>query len=188
MQDVIEATIGYDHPLFTLNAFAFSAGGEIFPGSGIIPDKIVMGDGILEGVEAIGLATNGPDLIHAHEFAHQVQFEIGAFDTELTDQAEQTRRTELMADAFAAYNLAHASGASFQTKRIVEVVTASFSVGDCALDNPGHHGTPNQRAAAAEWGANLAHTTKPRGKIISADEMLALFEAELPSLVAPDAG
>ncbi len=188
VQDVIttEASLSFDHPLFTLNAFAVP--GFDLPGFGSIPDKIVMGDGILDSQEAIGLASNAPDFIHAHEFAHHVQFEIGAFDTEITDPAEATRRTELMADAFAAYNLAHARGASFQTKRIVDIVTAGFEIGDCAFDNPGHHGTPNQRSAAAAWGADLAHSTKPRGKIISAQQMLELFEAELPALVAPDAG
>lgn len=188
VQEVIEneMPLGYDHPLFTFNAFAVP--GFDFPGFGSIPDKIVMGDGLLNLQEDIGLGTNAPDLIHAHEFAHHVQFEIGAFDTDITDEAEATRRTELMADAFAAYNLAHSRGASFQTKRIVDMVTASFGAGDCGFDFPGHHGTPNQRAAAAQWGADLAQSTKPRGKIFSAQTMLELFEAELPSLVAPDAG
>ena len=188
VQEIIETdpSLSFDHPLFTLNAFAVP--GFDIPGFGSIPDKIVMGDGILDSQEAIGLATNAPDFIHAHEFAHHVQFEIGAFDTDISDQAEATRRTELMADAFAAYNLAHARGASFQTKRIVDIVTTSFGIGDCFFADPSHHGTPNQREAAAAWGADLAQSTKPRGKIISAEEMLALFEAELPALVAPDAG
>ena len=185
VQEVIEATIGYDHPLFTLNAFAVP--GEEVPGFGSFPDKLVMGDGILDFYEAIGLATNAPDFIHAHEFAHHVQFETGVIDDDFVFEAEATRRVELMADAFAAYNLAHARGASFQTKRIVDIVTSGFEVGDCFFDNPNHHGTPNQRAAAAEWGADLAQTTKPRGKILSSYQMLELFDAELPSIVAPDA-
>lgn len=181
-----DPSVDYDNPIFTLNAFAFSAGGEEIPGFGKIPDKIVMGDGILVALEDLGLGRNGPDFVHAHEFAHHVQFEIGAFDSDLP-QPEATRRTELMADAFAAYNVAHSRGASMQTKRIVDVVRSAMDVGDCAFDSPGHHGTPNQREAAARWGADLANSARPQGKINSSALMLDLFEAELPSLIAPDA-
>ena len=117
-----------------------------------------------------------------------MQFEIGAFESDIDNQPERTRRTELMADAFAAYNLAHARGASFQTKRIVDAVVTSYNAGDCGFDFDGHHGTPNQRAAAATWGAELAQSARPQGKILSAETMLELFEAVLPSIVAPDAG
>ena len=79
-------------------------------------------------------------------------------------------------------------GASFQTKRIVDAVTTSFNSGDCGFDFDGHHGTPNQRAAAATWGAELAQSARPQGKILSAETLFDLFEAELPSIVAPDAG
>ena len=191
IQELIETdpTVGYDHPVFSLNAFAVSfEGEEVFPGFGVIPDKIVMGDGLLQMVTDIGLGGVGPDLIHAHEFGHHVQFEIGAFDTDITDPAEATRRTELMADAFAGYNLAHARGASFQTKRIVDAVELSFNAGSCDFDSPGHHGTPNQRAAAATWGADLAQRKGPRGKILSPETLQELFDAALPSIVAPDAG
>lgn len=185
VQEVIESTIGYDHPLFSFNAFAAPA--QVIPGVGPISDKIVMGDGILEGYAAIGLAGTASDFIHAHEFAHHIQFETGVLTPDSVFEPEATRRTELMADALAAYNLAHARGASFQNKRIVEIIEAGSTIGDCGFDNPNHHGTPNQRAAAAEWGANLAHSTKPRGKVISAYDMVELFDAELPSIIAPDA-
>ena len=188
-QDIIETepTLNYDHPLFTLNAFAFSdEGEEIIPGFGLLPDKIVMGEGILDGLRDIGLGRNGPDVVHAHEFAHHVQFEIGAFDSDLP-APEATRRTELMADAFAGYNLAHARGASFQAKRIADVLQASFGIGDCGFTSPGHHGTPNQREAASAFGVDIATSAKPQGKIKSSSEMFDLFEAQLPILVAPDA-
>lgn len=190
IQELIESDpiLNYDYPLFSLNAFAVSFDGEEFPGFGAIPDKIVMGDGLLQVVSAIGFDTNGPDLIHSHEFAHHVQFEIGAFETDIDNEPEATRRTELMADAFAGFNLAHARGATFQTKRIVEAVVTSLNAGDCGFASPGHHGTPNQRAAAATWGAELAQSARPQGKILSAATMLELFDAELASFVAPDAG
>ena len=191
VQQVIidDPALDFDHPLFTLNALAFgeTEEGDLFPGSPFIPAKIVMGDGILEAYEDIGLGANAPDFIHAHEFAHQVQIELGVFDNQELGP-EATRRTELMADAFAAYNLAHARGASFQTRRIVDIVSASYNIGDCGFDDPGHHGTPNQREAAAAWGAGLANSARPQGKIESATTMLELFDAQLPTLIAPDAG
>lgn len=174
---------GYDNPLFTLNAFAFS--GEI-PGFGPIPDKIVMGDGILEALALNGLGNNAPDFIHAHEFAHHVQFEIGAFEPG-PPTPEKTRRTELMADGFAAYYSSHARGATFQAKRFADVMSAAFGVGDCNFDGNGHHGTPDQREAAALWGGGITKSERKKGHIKSATEMLSLFDAELPNLVAPDA-
>lgn len=177
---------GYDHPLFTLNAFAFTTGGGIIPGIGAVPDKIIMGEGLLEGLDAIGLGTNGPDFVHAHEFAHHVQFEIGAF-LPGPPTPEGTRRTELMADAFGAYYSSHASGATFQAKRFADVMTSAFIIGDCQFASNGHHGTPNQREAAALWGENIFDSARKKGQINSAYEMLDLFDASLPDLVAPDA-
>jgi hypothetical protein len=175
--------LDYDHPLFSLNAFAVP-GFEI-PGFGAIPDKIVMGDGVIDAVTALGLGDNAPDYIHAHEFAHHVQFELDAAPP--YGDPETDRKTELMADAFGAYYAAHARGAGFQNQRVVDLARSAGSVGDCGFDQPGHHGTPNQRAAAAEWGSDLALQTRPRGKIISASVMLELFEDQLPIIVAPDA-
>ncbi len=178
---------GYDSPLLTLNAFAFSTGGDEIPGVGEVPDRIVMGDGILEGLDAVGLGQNGPDFVHAHEFAHHVQFEIGAFDSDLPTQPERTRRTELMADGFGAYYSTHARGATMQAKRFAEVMNAAFVVGDCGSASGGHHGTPNQRDAAAAWGGEVASPDRAQGHIESAYTMPTLFDAELPALVAPDA-
>jgi len=184
-QELIESTIGYDHPFLTLNAFAFSAEGIDYLGNGmVIPDKIVMGDGIIEALEDMGLGDDGPTFVHAHEFAHHVQFELGAFGP---PTPEETRRTELMADAFGAYYLAHARGGAFQLRRIVDAYAAAYVVGDCQFDSPGHHGTPNQRDRASRWGAGVATAARKQGFILSGETMLDLFEAELPNIVAPDA-
>ena len=45
----------------------------------------------------------GVRVILAHEFRHHVQYQLGVFDSGSADPAEATRRTELMADAMAAY-------------------------------------------------------------------------------------
>jgi len=177
---------GYDNPLLTLNAFAFTTGGAPIPGIGLIPDKIVMGEGLLDGLTAIGLGDVAPDYVHAHEFAHHVQFEIGAF-LPGPPTPEGTRRTELMADAFAAYYSSHARGATFQAKRFTDVMASAFGVGDCAFSNNGHHGTHLQREASAAWGESIFDGQQKKGHIKSAFEMLWLFDAALPGLVAPDA-
>jgi len=177
---------GYSNPLFTLNAFAFSTRGAPVPGIGIVPDKIVMGEGLLEAITAIGLGINGPDYIHAHEFAHHVQLELGVFGAG-PPTPEGTRRTELMADGFGAYYASHARGSTFQAKRFADVMTSAFVVGDCGFASPGHHGTHLQREAAAEWGGSVVKKARKKGHIESAANMLRKFDAVLPELVAPDA-
>lgn len=189
VQSVIdgEPTIGYDNPWFSLNAFAFSAvdepAGSPFAG---LPDKILMGDGIMEMLADIGLGTDGPDYVHAHEFAHHVQYELGLL-ADYGGSPEETRRIELMADALGAYYCAHARGATFQAKRIAQGYAAAYAVGDCAFANPGHHGTPNQRDAATRWGAGVATSAKKQGKIESAEDMADMFDDVLADIVAPDA-
>jgi hypothetical protein len=184
---------GFNHPLLTLNAFAFSAEGVDYLGNGnIIPDKIVMGEGILDALGDIGvligdpaLVLDAPEFVHAHEFGHHVQFELGVFD-DYDGTPEATRRTELMADSFGAYYCAHARGATFQAKRFADVLNAAAVVGDCQFDSPGHHGTPNQRERAAQWGGDLAKTKGKRGFIKSASVVRELFDGALETLIVPD--
>ena len=180
----------YDHgnaPIFTFNAFAFSAEGEEIPGVGVPTDKIVMGDGVLEGFKAIGLGDVAPSAILGHEFGHHVQYERNLFESPLTGP-EATRRTELMADSFGAYFLAHKRGANLRWSRIKQFIATYANVGDCAFTDPGHHGTPNQRTRAAEWGTLLALLAlPPRYRVLPSLTQAALFEKALPSLVRPDA-
>lgn len=168
-----------NHPIFTFNAFAQS--GFNFPPYGVIPDKIIMGDGILEAYTAIGYDDVAPQAILAHEFGHHIQFQLNLFTDETSPEA--TRRTELMADAYSAYYLSHARGASMQWKRVKQFLQVFFNIGDCAFTNDGHHGTPTQRMAAAEWGYTLANEAQKQGKILSAQEFTRLFEAQLPVFV-----
>lgn len=177
---------GGDHPIFTLNAFAFSAADETDPFLTSIPDKIVMGEGIIEAVEWMGLGSTGAQAILAHEFAHHVQFEEGLFDSDLPDN-EATRRTELMADAYASYFSAHRKGLNLRKDVILQVQESFYNVGDCSFESPGHHGTPNQRLAAAAWGADLAISAQKQGHVLGLDELHALFEAQLPVFLEPDA-
>ncbi|HEU4698770.1 MAG TPA: hypothetical protein VFS40_06285 [Gemmatimonadales bacterium] len=175
---------GGNHPLFSFNAFAFSTFG------GPIPDKIVMGDGILAGYSALGFDDVAPQAIYAHEFAHHIQFENGYFDDPYAttgSAAEQTRYTELMSDAMSAYYLTHARGAAMNQKRVEQFLEVFYEIGDCAFSDPGHHGTPNQRMAAARFGFQLAAEAQKQGHILPSAEVHARFVAAYPGLVAPDA-
>ena len=170
---------GGDHPIFTFNAFAQST--FSFPPYGVIPDKIVMGDGILDAFAAIGYADVAPQAILAHEFGHHIQFDLNLFGNVTSPEA--TRRTELMADAYSAYYLSHARGASMQWKRVQLFLNVFFNIGDCSVTSDGHHGTPTQRMAAAKWGYQVADEAQKQGHILTAQEFTRRFEAQLPILL-----
>jgi hypothetical protein len=156
----------------------------------VLPPKIVMGDGLLEGFSAIGYGDVAPGSIFAHEYAHQIQFERGYFD-DLSDEAtpaEQTRYTELMADAYSAYYMTHVGGAQADVERVHDFLEVFFQLGDCAFTSGGHHGTPNQRLAAARFGFQLAYDDlwENDGRIRSTEEFHDLFVQKFSELVAPD--
>ena len=175
---------GGNHPLFSFNAFAST------DGEGGLPDKLVMGDGILEGYRVVGFGDVAPQAIYAHEYGHHIQFQNGYFENDAVPgdtDAEFTRYFELMADAYSAYYLTHKRGAAMNRKRVTQFLQVFFQIGDCAFDNPGHHGTPNQRMRAAVFGFNVAAQAQKQGHILSSDAFYDLFVAEYPRLVAPDA-
>lgn len=169
------------HPYFSFNAFAFA--GAVIPGFDI-PKMIVMGDGILEAFKAIGYSDVTAQAILAHEYGHHVQFQRNLFQTTLTGP-EATRRTELMADSYAAYFLTHARGDALQYKRIQQFNQVFFQLGDCGFTNGGHHGTHTQRLRAADWGYSVASSAANQGHILPTLTFAGLFETQLPALVAP---
>ena len=175
-----------DHPLLSLNAYAFTGKGDPDPALAALPDQIVMGDGILQGYQAVGLGDVAPQAILAHEFGHHVQYEDNLFDSALTGP-EATRRTELMADAFGSYFLAHSRGASMQWKRVQLFTQVFYGVGDCNFSDLGHHGTPNQRARSASWAYSVVTGAPNQGHILPSLTFANQFDAEFPDLVAPDA-
>lgn len=181
-----ERFAGGDHPLFTFNAFAYSEEGAPPEQQLGLGDKIVMGDGILEGMEAVGLGDVAPRGILAHEYGHQVQFELGLFDDHAGD-AEATRETELEADALAGYYLSHPRGERLRHQRVDAFVRSFGEVGDCSFASDGHHGTPNQRSASAAWADDLANVKGARGHVLPARTVSDRFRAVLPEILAPDA-
>ncbi|GAA2119370.1 hypothetical protein [Nocardioides bigeumensis] len=174
----------YDNPLWTLNAYAFSAEGDPDPLVQGLPDKLVFGDGILDFLDWAGLGDVGTRAVMGHEFGHHIQYEIGTFDDEPADPSEATRRTELMADAYASYFMVHKKGEAINKKRAVDAVLTSYSVGDCSFDSSGHHGTPLQRQRAAEWGADLAMAASPKSYVLDATVFEEMFDAALPGIIS----
>jgi hypothetical protein len=171
---------GGNDALWTFNSVSFR-----YPG---LPDKIVMGDGILEAYAQIGFADIAPQAIFAHEFAHQIQYEKEYFDDlGKVSAAEATRYTELMADAMAGYYLTHARGEALNQKRVEQFLQVFYQIGDCAFTNPGHHGTPNQRMKAAQFGFTVADEFQKQGHILTSQEFRDKFFANYGTLVAPDA-
>ncbi|MEO9323654.1 hypothetical protein ABFT23_09205 [Nocardioides sp. C4-1] len=187
--EIVESDPALDggaHPLFTLNAFAFTGEGDPDPVIRKLKDKVVFGDGILDAMKSLGLGKTGPDAVLAHEVAHHVQYENDLFDSDL-DAPEATRRTELMADGFGTYFAVHKKGLGIKPAQVLEVAKSFAAVGDCSFTSPGHHGTPNQRRAASAWGAaEVAYSNNPQ-KVLPSLKLAQRFEKILPELVAPDA-
>ena len=85
--------------------------------------------------------------IVAHEYAHQVQDELGLF--ERYGQQLPTMAFELQADCYAGTWAKSADRENrLEDGDVQEALDAALAVGDFDAGNPGHHGTPEQRAAA----------------------------------------
>ncbi|KQY63966.1 MULTISPECIES: hypothetical protein [unclassified Nocardioides] len=175
-----------EHPIFTLNAFAFTAEGDPDPVVDGVPDKIVMGDGVLTALHEIGMSQVSGRSVLSHEFGHHVQYEKGLFESDLTGP-EATRRTELMADSFGSFSTSHERGLAFSHKKYLEAQRASYEVGDCSFDSDGHHGTPNQRMRAAKWGYEKVQALTNPIRITPSAKLAKQFDRFLPTLVSPDA-
>lgn len=170
-----------NYPYFTFN----SVSAQALPG--LWANKIVMGDGIMAVYDALGFGDVAPQAILAHEYGHQVQFNKGYHLVNATSAAEATRFAELNADAMSAYFLTHKRGEALNQKRVEQFLAIFYDIGDCQFASAGHHGTPNQRMAAAEFGFQLANEAQKQGQILTPDEFQARFLAAYPSLIAPDA-
>jgi hypothetical protein len=88
--------------------------------------------------------------ILAHEWGHQVQFDNGWMSGDEPTAAP----IELEADAFSGYYMA--LGESFSWNSIEDYFAALASLGDYNFTDPNHHGTPQQRLAAAQLGFQTA--------------------------------
>lgn len=178
---------GADNPLFTFNSFAYS-GGDSDPSSPFygVPSKVMIGDGIAEGLAAIGLDdVTAMEAVEGHEYGHQVQYADDLFDESTGPEA--SRRTELEADALGTYFMVHVRGEHLRKGDVLTDEQTFYQVGDCGYTSAAHHGTPNQRFRSAQWAADLAENTTPKGPAIPSRTFDQKFEQELPTIVAPDA-
>ena len=168
-----------ENPFYALDGFATFDG------------IIVVGDGIVSTLAETGL---DPKVVWsgilAHEWGHQLQFQnfgnwaypIPAF----IGTPESTRMTELEADFLTAYYLTHKRGGTYNWKRVEDVLSSFFNIGDCGFESPGHHGTPAQRLEAARQGYLLAANQKKKGQIASAQSVHDAFLSILPSVVGEE--
>ncbi len=185
---LVDSDPGLDHgnnALFSFNAFSYVPTTQDEEELGI-SKRIIMGDGILQGQREIGLSDKvAPRAVLAHEYGHQTQHAKDLFGDATGPEA--TRRTELMADAFATYFMVHSRGAALNAERTLVDQETFFNVGDCSYTSNGHHGTPNQRARSAAWAAWVVAAAPDQGHKIPGAEFGAKFDVKLPELVAPDA-
>ncbi|MCE7064031.1 hypothetical protein [Dyadobacter sp. CY326] len=170
-----------NHPFFTFNAYAHQQ--KNYPVVGQVKDKIVFGDALLQPFDALGYGDIAPQAILAHEYAHHIQYDLGIKDYSIPLTPAGNRRTELMADAYAAYFLSHSRGAAMEWKSVQRVAEVFSNLGDCDFESELHHGTPVQRKAATEWGYDLAKNAEKTDHIIGSREFAKLFDAELNNIV-----
>jgi len=164
-----------ENPYFALDAFTRSNG------------LMVIGDGLLESLIDIGIDGEiAFTAVLSHEWWHQAQYEHDAewdYIDQLSSPAERSRFSELEADFAAAYYMTHKRGATYNWKRIEDYFTLSFNVGDCLTASDQHHGTPEQRLAAAKLGYELADSAKKKGFILSPEKLHEWFINKYLSLV-----
>ena len=90
----------------------------------------------------------------AHEYAHQLQFRYNWINR----NAPTVRDAELEADAFAGYY--GALEKSWTGSRLEAFYRTVFNIGDFNFHDRNHHGTPNQRLAAAYLGYETARMNR----------------------------
>lgn len=151
-----------DDPLLTFNSVSDSETGTI-----------AMGDGITEVYTQNGFdGTDVEQFIMGHEFGHQVQF--------ATDyNPDPSYGLETGADAASAYFVAHAQGLQFDADQIDEAARAAYDIGDCQHS----HGTPEQRQASTEWGADQGASDP--GQVLTGQEFIDAWDAEFQNEIVP---
>lgn len=87
-------------------------------------------------------------IIMAHEFAHCVDAKYKALNT-------RSFRSELFADYLAGCYL-HLKSMSVGEQYVSEVANSFYSIGDFGFNEPGHHGTPEQRRSCLMAGYNFS--------------------------------
>jgi uncharacterized protein len=94
----------------------------------------------------------------AHEYAHNLQHELGVFDNRVTASAKPY---ELQADCFAG-TWAHSvyEQGHLQPGDLQEATDAALAVGDFDVGNAQHHGTPEERREALLTGYRIGDPSR----------------------------
>ena len=142
---------GCGEPADDMSAFYCPADDTIHVGQQFAADLYA---GVLRGLPGEGRAEGDFAVAYvlAHEYAHNIQQELGIFDNRVTRSAKPF---ELQADCLAgtwAYSV-YAEG-TFQPGDIEEATNAARAVGDFDVGNKQHHGTPSERRDALLAGFN----------------------------------
>ena len=115
-------------------------------------------EGVVEGLpgQSAGYGRAAGDFavayVLAHEYAHNLQQELGIFDN---DPSRQAKPYELQADCFSG-TWAHSvyEEGALQPGDLEEATNAALAVGDFDYGNRQHHGTPEERRDALLAGFN----------------------------------
>lgn len=114
----------------------------------------------------------------AHEWGHQIQFDNGWF----TSSEPTSRPIELEADAFSGYYMALGENYSWQS--IAAYLDAVASKGDYNFTDPSHHGTPQERLAAAQLGFQTAVQSTQTGTALSYADLHQVFSTSISSFAS----
>jgi len=125
-----------DDTIYIAERFAFEVYngiGDRFPG-----ERAGAGNAVGE----FGLA-----YVVAHEYAHNVQFELGFY--ELQDPRDGVKAFELQADCMAGLwgNAVYREG-RYDDRDVEEAISTAQAAGDFDYGNAQHHGTPDERRTA----------------------------------------
>jgi hypothetical protein len=120
-----------------------------------------------------GLAVAG---VLAHEWGHRTQYTYGWQYPNPTQ--------ELEADAFSGFYMALAKGWAWS--QIQGYFTNVYLIGDYNFNSPQHHGTGNQRLAAAYLGVNTAVQVVQSGQPLSYQQLHSIFVTNIVQRILPN--
>jgi hypothetical protein len=115
--------------------------------------------------------------ILAHEWGHRTQF--------VHNWPTGNPGMELEADAFSGYYMAIAK--QWAWTQIQGYFANTYALGDYNFNHPQHHGTPNQRLAAAYLGVNTAIQAMQQNRPFSYQELHTLFSQQINARVVQPA-
>ncbi|HMQ87549.1 MAG TPA: hypothetical protein PKB07_08185 [Flavilitoribacter sp.] len=113
----------------------------------------------------------------SHEFGHLVQY-----DGKWNDYGAPFFR-ELEADAFSGLYMALYKAIDWQ--HIQTYYANVYDSGDFLYNDPTHHGTPEERLAAARLGVEVAVAIMQEGAALTYDELHELFLDKIMNTIAP---